>query len=72
MRHGPGAVDEQVARDVAGTVGRDRPVHAVERGRAAVADGWTAVTRDKSLSAQFEQTLVVTDDGCQSLTPFEL
>jgi methionyl aminopeptidase len=35
-------------------------------------DKWTAVTRDKSLSAQFEQTLVVTDDGCESLTPFPL
>ncbi|MBZ9558135.1 MULTISPECIES: type I methionyl aminopeptidase [unclassified Modicisalibacter] len=27
-------------------------------------DGWTAVTRDKSLSAQWEHTLVVTKDGC--------
>jgi len=33
-------------------------------------DGWTAVTRDGSLSAQFEQTLLVTDDGFESLTPF--
>lgn len=35
-------------------------------------DGWTAVTRDGSLSAQFEQTVVVTKDGYESLTPFEL
>lgn len=35
-------------------------------------DGWTAVTRDGSLSAQFEQTLLVTEDGCESLTPFDL
>jgi methionyl aminopeptidase len=35
-------------------------------------DGWTAVTRDGSLSAQFEQTLVVTEDGFESLTPFDL
>ena len=35
-------------------------------------DGWTAVTADGSLSAQFEQTLVITDEGCESLTPFEL
>jgi len=34
-------------------------------------DGWTAVTRDGSLSAQFEQTVLVTDDGAQSLTPFD-
>ncbi len=35
-------------------------------------DKWTAVTRDKSLSAQFEQTILVTANGCESLTPFEL
>ncbi len=35
-------------------------------------DEWTAVTRDGSLSAQFEQTIVVTDDGFESLTPYEL
>ncbi len=35
-------------------------------------DGWTAVTLDGSLSAQFEQTVWVTEDGPQSLTPYEL
>jgi methionyl aminopeptidase len=35
-------------------------------------DKWTAVTRDGSLSAQFEQTLLVTEDGYESLTPYEL
>ena len=34
-------------------------------------DNWTAVTRDGSLSAQFEQTLLVTPDGYESLTPYE-
>jgi len=33
-------------------------------------DKWTAVTKDNSLSAQFEQTILVTDDGYESLTPF--
>lgn len=37
-----------------------------------LADNWTAVTRDGSLSAQFEQTIVVTGDGYESLTPFDL
>jgi methionyl aminopeptidase len=32
------------------------------------ADGWTATTRDKSLTAQFEHTLVVTEDGADILT----
>ncbi len=35
-------------------------------------DQWTAVTRDGSLSAQFEQTVLVTEDGVESLTPFDL
>jgi len=35
-------------------------------------DNWTAVTRDGSLSAQFEQTILVTDNGFKSLTPFDL
>ena len=43
----------------------------VNAGKAAVkvlADGWTAVTRDGSLSAHFEHTVVVTEDGCRVLT----
>lgn len=35
-------------------------------------DEWTAVTRDGSLSAQFEQTIVVTENGFESLTPYDL
>ena len=35
-------------------------------------DNWTAVTKDSSLSAQFEQTILVTEDGFESLTPYEL
>jgi methionyl aminopeptidase len=33
-----------------------------------LADGWTAVTRDSSLSAHFEHTVVVTGEGCEILT----
>ena len=32
-------------------------------------DGWTIVTKDGSLSAQFEHTLAVTKTGCEILTP---
>ena len=35
-------------------------------------DRWTAVTDDGSLSAQFEQTVQVTQDGFESLTPYDL
>ncbi|MDX8411765.1 MAG: type I methionyl aminopeptidase [Mariprofundaceae bacterium] len=31
-------------------------------------DGWTVVTRDRSLSAQFEHTMTVTADGVEILT----
>ena len=43
----------------------------VNSGKPAVkvlADGWTAVTRDGSLSAHFEHTVVVTKTGCRILT----
>ncbi|KRG85355.1 MULTISPECIES: type I methionyl aminopeptidase [Stenotrophomonas] len=43
----------------------------VNQGRHAVrteADGWTVVTRDGRLSAQFEHTVVVTGHGVQVLT----
>ena len=33
-----------------------------------LSDGWTAVTRDRSLSAQFEHTVGVTETGCQVFT----
>jgi methionyl aminopeptidase len=33
-----------------------------------LSDGWTAVTRDRSLSAQFEHTIGVTDTGCEIFT----
>jgi methionyl aminopeptidase len=46
----------------------------VNVGKAAVKvlrDGWTAVTRDSSLSAHFEHTVVVTRDACEILTMIE-
>ncbi len=33
-----------------------------------LSDGWTAVTRDRSLSAQFEHTVAVTNDGVEIFT----
>jgi methionyl aminopeptidase len=43
----------------------------VNLGRAEIRlldDGWTMVTADGSLSAQFEHTVLVTRDGCEVLT----
>jgi len=43
----------------------------INLGRANVKilpDGWTSVTRDRELSAQFEHTVGVTEDGCEVFT----
>jgi methionyl aminopeptidase len=33
-----------------------------------LSDGWTAITKDRKLSAQFEHTIAVTEDGVEILT----
>ena len=43
-------------------------VNIGKAGVKVLRDNWTVVTRDKSLSAQFEHTMVVTDDGVEILT----
>jgi methionyl aminopeptidase len=43
-------------------------VNAGKAGVKVLADRWTAVTEDGSLSAHFEHTVVVTADGCEILT----
>ncbi|MFD1949498.1 type I methionyl aminopeptidase [Sphingomonas arantia] len=45
------------------------PMINIGRGDVKVLDdGWTAVTRDRSLSAQFEHSIGITDDGCETFT----
>jgi len=43
-------------------------VNAGKRHVKVLPDGWTVVTKDRSLSAQWEHTLLVTDDGFEVLT----
>lgn len=43
-------------------------VNAGKRQIKMLPDGWTVVTKDRSLSAQWEHTLVVTDTGYEVLT----
>jgi methionyl aminopeptidase len=43
-------------------------VNAGRRHVKLLPDGWTVVTKDHSLSAQWEHTLLVTEDGCEVLT----
>lgn len=43
----------------------------INSGKADVkilSDGWTAVTKDKSLSAQYEHTIGITNTGCEIFT----
>jgi methionyl aminopeptidase len=43
-------------------------INAGKRMVKLLPDGWTVVTKDRSLSAQWEHTILVTDDGCEILT----
>lgn len=43
-------------------------INAGKRHIKMLSDGWTAVTKDHSLSAQWEHTLLVTKDGVEILT----
>ena len=43
----------------------------INAGKAAISelpDGWTIVTKDRSLSAQWEHTVLVTESGAEVLT----
>lgn len=43
----------------------------INAGKAAtkpLPDGWTIITKDRSLSAQWEHTILVTDTGYEVLT----
>lgn len=46
-------------------------INAGRREVRELADGWTIVTKDRSLSAQWEHTVLVTDDGYEVLTVSE-
>ncbi len=43
-------------------------INAGARHTRLLPDGWTVVTKDRSLSAQWEHTIAVTDDGFEILT----
>lgn len=46
-------------------------INAGKRHIKPMPDGWTIVTKDRSLSAQWEHTILVTDDGYEVLTVSE-
>ena len=43
-------------------------LNAGQRETKELADGWTVVTKDRSLSAQWEHMVAVTDSGYEVLT----
>jgi len=43
-------------------------INAGRREIRELGDGWTIVTKDRSLSAQWEHTVLVTDSGYEVLT----
>ena len=43
-------------------------INAGKRNSKLLSDGWTVVTKDHSLSAQWEHTILVTEDGYEVLT----
>jgi methionyl aminopeptidase len=45
-------------------------INAGKAGTRQLPDGWTVVTRDRSLSAQWEHMVAVTEDGFEILTPW--
>lgn len=45
-------------------------INSGKAGTRQLADGWTVITRDGSLSAQWEHMVVVTDGGFEILTPW--
>ena len=43
-------------------------INAGRKDVSLMADGWTAVTRDRTLSAQYEHSIGVTEEGCEIFT----
>ena len=66
LHYGRPGVGEVLAPGMFFTV--EPMVNLGKAGTKVLADGWTAVTRDKSLSAQCEHTVGVTAAGCEIFT----
>ncbi|MEQ1760715.1 MAG: type I methionyl aminopeptidase [Vicinamibacterales bacterium] len=64
--YGPGGQGPRLAEGMVFAI--EPMVNAGKAGVKVLADGWTAVTKDGSLSAHFEHTVVVTPEGCEILT----
>jgi methionyl aminopeptidase len=43
-------------------------VHIGKPFTKVLSDNWTVISKDKSLTAHYEHTIVITKDGCEILT----
>ena len=64
--YGPAGRREVLAAGM--TLAIEPMVNAGGPGTKTLADGWAVVTADGSLSAHFEHTVAITEDGCEILT----
>ncbi len=66
LHYGRAGVGELLVPGMVFTV--EPMINAGRKETRLLGDGWTVHTRDRSLSAQWEHTLAVTEDGCDVLT----
>lgn len=66
LHYGKAGTGEQLVPGMTFTI--EPMINAGKRDIRQLADGWTIVTKDHSLSAQWEHTVLVTDSGYEVLT----
>ncbi|ASG68463.1 methionine aminopeptidase [Francisella halioticida] len=66
MHHGKSGTGDKIEEGMIFTI--EPMINVGKRAVSVLKDGWTAVTKDRSLSAQWEHTILVTKDGCEVLT----
>ena len=66
MHHGKPGEGEELQAGMTFTI--EPMINAGKRTTRVLPDKWTVVTRDRKLSAQWEHTLLVTEDGVEVLT----
>jgi methionyl aminopeptidase len=66
LHYGRAGVGELLVPGMVFTV--EPMINAGRKETRLLGDGWTVHTKDRSLSAQWEHTLAVTEDGCDVLT----
>ena len=66
LHYGKGGTGEKIKSGMVFTI--EPMINAGKYETKVLSDGWTAVTKDKSLSAQFEHTVGITKDGYEIFT----